>query len=187
MRDRQGANPALDALADNGGATLTHAPRYGSFAIDGGVGPCPETDARGVARPQNGRCDIGAFEWAGPPPPADDEPPDTQYVGGPVQDSLETMAFFFTGTDNLTPTDELIYECRLIEHDLTEAPEPQSPFEALDPMLHLPVVLERLADRAARGGPLHVRGARDRPRRPRGPDARAVHLQRARTPTRRTR
>ena len=133
VRDRQGANPALDALADNGGATLTHTPRYGSFAIDGGTGPCPETDARGVARPQNGRCDVGAVEFAGPPPPPDDEPPDTQYIGGPVQDSLETNAFFFTGTDNLTPADELIYECRLIEHDLTEAPEPQSPFEALDP------------------------------------------------------
>ena len=134
VRDRQGANPALDALADNGGATLTHAPRYGSFAIDGGVGPCPETDARLVSRPQNGRCDTGAFEFAGPPPPADEEPPDTQYISGPVQDSLETSAFFFTGTDNITPTDELIYECRLIEHDLTEAPEPQSPFEAIDPM-----------------------------------------------------
>ncbi|HZB29226.1 MAG TPA: right-handed parallel beta-helix repeat-containing protein, partial [Streptosporangiaceae bacterium] len=117
VRDRQGANPALDALADNGGATLTHAPRYGSFAIDGGVGPCPETDARLVGRPQNGRCDAGAVEFAGPPPPADDEPPNTRYISGPVQDSLETNAFFFTGTDNLTPADELIYECRLIEHD----------------------------------------------------------------------
>jgi parallel beta-helix repeat protein len=135
VRDRQGANPALDALADNGGATLTHAPRYGSFAIDGGVGPCPETDARLVARPQNGRCDTGAFEFAGPPPPTDTEPPDTQYLSGPVQDSLETNAFHFTGSDDLTPTEELIYECRLIEHDLTEAPEPISPFEALDPEL----------------------------------------------------
>ena len=87
-----------------------------------------------MSRPQNGRCDTGAFEFAGPPPPADEEPPDTQYISGPVQDSLETNAFFFTGTDNITPTDELIYECRLIEHDLTEAPEPQSPFEAIDPM-----------------------------------------------------
>ena len=135
VRDRQGANPALDALADNGGATLTHAPRYGSFAIDGGVGPCPETDARLVARPQNGRCDTGAFEWAGEPPPGDDRPPETEFLRGPVQDGLETMAFFFTGSDNLTPTDELIYECRLIEQDLTEAPEPQSPFEPLDPEL----------------------------------------------------
>src|SRR5919106_2965531 len=134
VRDRQAMDPELDALADNGGATLTHTPRYGSFAIDGAVSPCPETDARMVSRPQNGRCDVGAVEFAGPPPPGDEEAPDTQYVSGPTQDSLETMAWFFTGTDNLTPTDELIYECRLIEQDLTEAPEPQSPFEAIDPM-----------------------------------------------------
>ena len=50
VRDRQGADPKLDALADNGGATMTHGPRYGSVAIDGGVGPCPETDARLVDR-----------------------------------------------------------------------------------------------------------------------------------------
>src|ERR671914_28625 len=134
VRDRQGADPKLDALADNGGATLTHAPRYGSLAIDGATAPCSDTDARLVSRPQNGRCDVGAVEFAGPPPPADAEPPDTRYISGPVQDSLETNVFFFTGTDNLTPTDELIYECRLIEQDLTEAPEPQSPFEAVDPM-----------------------------------------------------
>jgi large repetitive protein len=102
VRDRQGANPALDALADNGGATLTHTPRYGSFAIDGGTGPCPETDARGISRPQNGRCDVGAIEYAGPPPPPDGRPPETQYTGGPVQDSLDTNAFFFTGSDDQT-------------------------------------------------------------------------------------
>ncbi len=134
VRDRQGADPELDALADNGGATLTHAPRYGSFAIDGGTGPCPDTDARLVSRPQNGRCDVGAFEFAGPPPPGDEEAPVAEYLSGPTQDSLETNAFYFTGTDDVTPTSELLYECRLIEHDLTEAPEPQSPFEAIDPM-----------------------------------------------------
>ena len=95
---------------------------------------CPEADARGVARPQNARCDVGAVEYAGPAPDPDAAPPDTQYVSGPVQDSLETSAFHFTGTDDTTPTSELIYECRLIEHELTEAPEPQSPFEAIDPM-----------------------------------------------------
>ena len=148
IRDRQGNDPRLDELADNGGHVLTHAPRRDSVAVDGGVGErgetftatgdvndaCPEDDARGVARPQNVRCDVGAVEYAGPAPDPDAAPPDTQYVSGPIQDSLETSAFTFTGTDDTTPASELIYECRLIEHDLTEAPEPQSPFEAIDPM-----------------------------------------------------
>ena len=148
IRDRQGNDPRLDELADNGGHVETHALRRDSVAVDGGVGTrgenftlvgdvtdaCPEADARGVARPQNARCDVGAFEYAGPAPDPDAAPPDTQYLSGPVQDSLETNAFHFTGTDDTTPASELIYECRLIEHELTEAPEPQSPFEAIDPM-----------------------------------------------------
>jgi CSLREA domain-containing protein len=148
IRDRQGNDPRLDELADNGGHVETHAPRRDSVAVDGGVGTrgenftvagdvtdaCPEDDARGVSRPQNLRCDVGAVEYAGPAPDPDAAPPDTQYLSGPVQDSLETNAFHFTGTDDTTPASELIFECRLIEHELTEAPEPQSPFEAIDPM-----------------------------------------------------
>ena len=58
-----GAEP-LGALADNGGPTFTHALLEGSPAID----KIPEedckvgTDQRGVVRPQNLKCDIGAFE-----------------------------------------------------------------------------------------------------------------------------
>jgi beta-glucanase (GH16 family) len=54
----------LDALADNGGPTLTHALTAGSPAIDAGDnGVCPATDQRGVARPQGAACDVGAYEY----------------------------------------------------------------------------------------------------------------------------
>jgi hypothetical protein len=57
----------LDALADNGGSTETHALLTGSPAIDAGSPDCPPpaTDQRGVARPQGAACDIGAFELEG--------------------------------------------------------------------------------------------------------------------------
>ena len=64
------AVPLLDPLLDNGGPTFTHALLPGSPAIDAGNpagctdqdGSLLTTDQRGVARPQGGRCDIGAFE-----------------------------------------------------------------------------------------------------------------------------
>lgn len=135
--DRSSATFTLDAIADNGGQTLTHALRWGSLAIDNGVSPCPETDQRGVARPQNGRCDAGAYEFVGDPPPFDDTPPETLYIGGqsddggPIQDSLLTMAFTFTGTDNLTPVEELQFECRLYQTDLAEQPDPIAPWDPI--------------------------------------------------------
>jgi fibronectin-binding autotransporter adhesin len=60
-----GADPLLGPLDDNGGDTLTHALLDGSQAIDGGT--CVlgvDTDQRGVSRPYNDDCDIGAYEWA---------------------------------------------------------------------------------------------------------------------------
>lgn len=73
--DLLGADPKLAPLADNGGATLTHAPAAGSPALDagspapaGGTGACAGTDQRGEARPGDGdgdgmpRCDVGAVE-----------------------------------------------------------------------------------------------------------------------------
>ncbi|HET6770857.1 MAG TPA: choice-of-anchor Q domain-containing protein, partial [Actinomycetota bacterium] len=134
LRDRYG-DAKLDAIADNGGPTMTNALRYGSLAIDTALSPCPATDQRGVVRPQNSKCDAGAFEFVGPPPPADEIAPDTQYLTGPVQDTLDTVAFTFTGSDNVTPTDELQYECRLVELDFTEAPEPVAPWEPIPPEL----------------------------------------------------
>lgn len=62
-------NPQLEGLADNGGFTPTSALPFGSPAIDAGdQSNCPQTDQRGVARPEDGngdgvaRCDMGAYE-----------------------------------------------------------------------------------------------------------------------------
>ena len=63
-------DPKLGALADNGGATQTHALLTDSPAIDAGpptngnpiACPPPSTDQRGVSRPQGAACDIGAYE-----------------------------------------------------------------------------------------------------------------------------
>jgi large repetitive protein len=141
-RDRiNAASGGIDAVADNGGSTLTMAIQPGSLALDGGVLPCPSTDQRGVARPQNTRCDIGAYEFTGPFPPPDTTPPETVFLSGPVQDSLTTSRFTFTGSDlrddgaTGTPTADLLYECRLIEFDPTEPPEPVDPTQPPNPLL----------------------------------------------------
>jgi CSLREA domain-containing protein len=56
--------PLLGPLADNGGATLTHALLFASPAIDTAADAlCPSTDQRGITRPQGDRCDIGAVEY----------------------------------------------------------------------------------------------------------------------------
>lgn len=61
-----GEEPRLGPLADNGGATYTHALLAGSPAID--VIPLSvctlAEDQRGVSRPQGAACDIGAYEAA---------------------------------------------------------------------------------------------------------------------------
>lgn len=60
-------NPALGALADNGGFSRTMRPNTGSAAIDTAAsGSCPSTDQRGVPRAQGSRCDIGAVEVEAP-------------------------------------------------------------------------------------------------------------------------
>ncbi len=112
---------------------MTMALTEGSLAIDGGVSPCLLTDQRGVTRPQNIACDIGAFEYEGPFPPPDDVPPDTEYLTGPIQDTEATSAFTFTGTDDVTPPEELRFECRLIETEIGEPPEPPDPTEPVPP------------------------------------------------------
>lgn len=133
-RDRVNvASAGLDAVADNGGGTLTMLPQEGSFVIDGGVAPCSATDQRGVTRPKNTSCDIGAVEFEGPFGPADTTAPDTQYLTGPVMDTEATSVFTFTGSDDLTAPAELLYECRLLEFDPTEPPEPVDPTEPVPP------------------------------------------------------
>ncbi len=140
-RDRTHANNVgLDAVADNGGPVMTMTLQSDSQAIDGGVNPCPKTDARGVTRPQNAHCDSGAYEY-------DDEVavdttgPVVDTVVGPYQDTLETSAFEFTGHDDpdvdtgvFTPADELLFECLLVEGDPTEPPEFVDPTEPINPL-----------------------------------------------------
>jgi Tol biopolymer transport system component len=65
-------DPGLGPLQDNGGPTLTHALLPGSPAIDSAnpappgseEGACERIDQRGIRRPQERACDIGAFEVA---------------------------------------------------------------------------------------------------------------------------
>lgn len=53
----------LSGLQSHGGATATHALLPGNLAINAGSpDSCLAVDQRGMARPQGGRCDIGAFE-----------------------------------------------------------------------------------------------------------------------------
>jgi hypothetical protein len=61
--DPEPAAPMLDALADNGGPTPTHALLPGSPAIDGGATDLA-TDQRGEPR-DDGSPDVGAFELQG--------------------------------------------------------------------------------------------------------------------------
>lgn len=63
--DKRGTNVALPlgALANNGGLTLTHLLLSGNPAINGGV--CVDginTDQRGLPRPGETVCDVGAVE-----------------------------------------------------------------------------------------------------------------------------
>ncbi|HEV2951845.1 MAG TPA: right-handed parallel beta-helix repeat-containing protein, partial [Actinomycetota bacterium] len=75
------------------------------------------------------------FEYEGPPPDVDNNPPDTFYDSGPIQDTLETVAFKFHGTDDKTKPEDLQFECRLVEWDPTEAPELIAPWEPIPPEL----------------------------------------------------
>jgi hypothetical protein len=62
--DLPSRNPLLGPLAYNGGPTETEALLPGSPAISAGASQgCPQSDQRGVARPQ-GACDIGAYQYA---------------------------------------------------------------------------------------------------------------------------
>ncbi|MEM7124821.1 MAG: LamG-like jellyroll fold domain-containing protein [Chloroflexota bacterium] len=92
----------LEELADNGGATQTYALRSGSPALDAipnGENECGgliSMDQRGVTRPQNGACDIGAYEFDG-----------TISNAAPVLDAIpsqsvlqgETLTFTATASD----------------------------------------------------------------------------------------
>ncbi|GAA2037039.1 right-handed parallel beta-helix repeat-containing protein [Polymorphospora rubra] len=132
-RDRTNAgDPRIDAIADNGGPTMTHALQVDSFALDGGVAPCGTVDQRGITRPRNSGCDIGALEHEGPFPAADNTPPDTSVASGPLF-AAERVTFRFAGTDDVTPAGELLFECRVLTNDPTDPPDPPDPTEPPDP------------------------------------------------------
>lgn len=79
-------DPLLGPLQDNGGDTLTHLPSVNSLALENGDdAACPSTDQRGVSRPQNVHCDMGAVE-AEPnlAPIADAGPDQSAQAGGTV-------------------------------------------------------------------------------------------------------
>ncbi|MGA2470614.1 MAG: choice-of-anchor Q domain-containing protein [Solirubrobacteraceae bacterium] len=73
--DSTSLDASLGSLASNGGPTQTVALLAGSPAIDAGdpagctdpLGNVLTSDQRGVARPQEARCDIGAYEYVPPP------------------------------------------------------------------------------------------------------------------------
>jgi hypothetical protein len=66
--DQISAVPGLGPLQDNGGPTDTEAIGPTSPAANAGLnGPCPDVDQRGIPRPQQGTCDIGAYEYLPPP------------------------------------------------------------------------------------------------------------------------
>jgi uncharacterized repeat protein (TIGR01451 family) len=82
-------DPGLGPLADNGGPGMeTMLP--GPNAIDAGLGSgCPATDERGITRPQNSVCDIGAVEVAAAPEASDvqvtkSDSPDPVTKGGSI-------------------------------------------------------------------------------------------------------
>ncbi len=63
--DFQNVSANLGPLQNNGGPTLTCVPLPGSLAIGNGASTgAPNTDQRGVPRPQNGTFDIGAVQVA---------------------------------------------------------------------------------------------------------------------------
>ena len=80
-------DPQIEALADNGGPTYTHALKSGSPAIDAGTstGTLPG-DQRGASR--TGKVDIGAFEYGGVISITDLTATSVQIYPNPVSHSL---------------------------------------------------------------------------------------------------
>ncbi len=65
LHDITGVSPDLGVLQNNGGSVSTMALAFDSPAVNAGDNSsCASTDARGVSRPQQTDCDMGAFEFA---------------------------------------------------------------------------------------------------------------------------
>lgn len=90
---QSGTDPLLESLANNGGATLTHALADGSPAIDAAAaGFCPAVDQKAATRPA-GPCDLGAYEHDASIPPV---PPDTTITSSPTAPLNAAPVFSFT-------------------------------------------------------------------------------------------
>jgi hypothetical protein len=114
-------DPLLGALANNGGTTQTHALLAGSPAINAGNSAlCPSTDQRGTARVAT--CDIGAYEYV-----PDTTPPDTTITTNPANASASTNAgFSFTGSDNVTASSALTFQCQIDGAGYTACTSPRT-------------------------------------------------------------
>ena len=111
--DLVGVDPKLAALADNDGATKTHALQIGSPALNAipqaactdNDWPQLATDQRGIARPQDVKCEIGAYEQKplgivnpNPQPSITKLTPDTIPQGGGDMVLVVTGEKFVPGT-----------------------------------------------------------------------------------------
>ena len=90
-------NPGLAPLDDNGGQTPTARLLAGSAAINSGGG-CAAFDQREVPRPQEGVCDVGAFETTGAIPYVLDFSPPSGSAGS-------TVTVFGSGFSGATSAD----------------------------------------------------------------------------------
>ena len=97
--DLVGTPANLGALGDHGGPTKTMALTPCSPAIDAASDTtCPETDQRGIARPQGSHCDIGAFEWVQGPPLTVSFCTDRKSLGWGTQTGAESYDIAFGRT-----------------------------------------------------------------------------------------
>ena len=148
-------DPALLPLADNGGPTQTHVFPFASTARDRipqGVVECGlavVTDQRGVTRPQQSSCDVGAIEYVPAPPVATDDTGNTdedtplsvpapgvlandsdpngdsltvELSTGPISGTLSLNAdgaYVYTPTLNFNGTDSFVY--RAFDGNLTDS------------------------------------------------------------------
>lgn len=112
MGDLEG-DSGLEALADNGGATQTHALQAGSQAIDAGDDMnCPETDQRGYGRPAGTSCDTGAFEFGATPPVqslwGDDDCNGAVAATDALKNLQEIAAIAYTQTEPCFPIGDVV-------------------------------------------------------------------------------
>ena len=104
-----GGDPSLDPLANNGGPTQTFALLANSPAIDAGddttcaAFPVSNLDQRGIARPNGGHCDIGAYEYVDTTPP-------TVAFSVPASPTVLNIPITFTASDDAILTGYLITE-----------------------------------------------------------------------------